>query len=247
MSITKRTRYEVLNRDGFTCQYCGARAPQTELHVDHVIPKALGGDDKPGNLVAACKECNAGKGASNPDSPLVQRLSDEAATYALAMANKVASLVQRLTDEAAYIDHFEQAWLRISDQYGVTPPPHDYRETLRRWHRQGIPVELIDYAIEVASAKPRDNEYRYMAGVIYRMLEQEDVSFTLGEKQVRLYTQDERREALWKGQDHGVRAEAARTRGTDLLARHIDAQARAEVEIYDYMIFDHHVAHLEAA
>lgn len=67
-NLSTRTRFEVLKRDGFTCQYCG-RSPGEDgvkLHVDHVIAVAEGGTDAPVNLVAACAECNIGKS----DKPL---------------------------------------------------------------------------------------------------------------------------------------------------------------------------------
>jgi 5-methylcytosine-specific restriction endonuclease McrA len=53
----------VLKRDGFICRYCGRGAPVVELRVDHVIPKSLDGPDTIDNLVAACHDCNAGKGS----------------------------------------------------------------------------------------------------------------------------------------------------------------------------------------
>ena len=54
MSVSTRTRFEVLKRDGFRCRYCGLTAMATELHVDHVVPASKGGTDDPVNLVAAC-------------------------------------------------------------------------------------------------------------------------------------------------------------------------------------------------
>lgn len=56
-------RWAILERDSFTCRYCGRKAPDVELVVDHIHPVAEGGTDDPGNLVTACVECNAGKGA----------------------------------------------------------------------------------------------------------------------------------------------------------------------------------------
>lgn len=61
--ISPRTRFAVLKRDGFACTYCGARAPQAILVIDHIEPLALGGDDDLGNYAAACQTCNASKGA----------------------------------------------------------------------------------------------------------------------------------------------------------------------------------------
>lgn len=58
-------RFEVLKRDGFACRYCGRKAPEVTLHVDHVVPRAKGGSDDPSNLVAACSACNQGKGVKS--------------------------------------------------------------------------------------------------------------------------------------------------------------------------------------
>ena len=61
--LPKKVRFEVLKRDRFTCQYCGRKAPDVVLHVDHIHPVADGGIDDMTNLVTACSECNLGKGA----------------------------------------------------------------------------------------------------------------------------------------------------------------------------------------
>lgn len=55
------TRWRILQRDGFTCQYCGQRAPNVVLQVDHRIPSSQGGTDDDANLVTACFACNVGK------------------------------------------------------------------------------------------------------------------------------------------------------------------------------------------
>ncbi|MFQ5570609.1 MAG: HNH endonuclease [Rhodothermales bacterium] len=58
------SRKNVLRRDRFRCQYCGAHE---DLTVDHVIPKSRGGQDTWINLVAACTKCNNKKGNRTPD------------------------------------------------------------------------------------------------------------------------------------------------------------------------------------
>ena len=60
-SIPKELRYKILKRDRFTCQSCGARAPEVELEVDHKIPVSKGGTDDESNLITKCKDCNRGK------------------------------------------------------------------------------------------------------------------------------------------------------------------------------------------
>lgn len=59
----RRRRAEILARDEFRCVYCGADLPAEELTVDHVEPRAKGGDRSEGNLVTACLDCNRAKGA----------------------------------------------------------------------------------------------------------------------------------------------------------------------------------------
>lgn len=71
-SISKETRALVLDRNGFTCQMCGAVAGEshpydpsrkTRLQIGHIIDKSMGGTDDPTNLRAICSVCN--EGASN--------------------------------------------------------------------------------------------------------------------------------------------------------------------------------------
>lgn len=68
-SISKETRAFVLDRNGFTCQMCGAVAGEphpydagrkTRLHIGHVIDKSKGGSDDASNLRAICSVCNEG-------------------------------------------------------------------------------------------------------------------------------------------------------------------------------------------
>jgi hypothetical protein len=60
--ISKKLRFEIFKRDKFTCQYCGQKAPDVVLHVDHVNPVFEGGTNDILNLLTACAGCNAGKG-----------------------------------------------------------------------------------------------------------------------------------------------------------------------------------------
>ena len=59
----KITRRAVFARDGWSCQYCGAR---TTLTVDHVIPRSKGGASTWENIVASCAPCNRRKGDRLP-------------------------------------------------------------------------------------------------------------------------------------------------------------------------------------
>lgn len=60
-NIPKSIRFLVLKRDSFQCQYCGRKAPDVELHIDHKVPWSIVKEHKIDNLVTACVDCNLGK------------------------------------------------------------------------------------------------------------------------------------------------------------------------------------------
>lgn len=81
--ISKETRAYVLDRDGFTCQMCGAVAGElhphdqgrkTRLHIGHIIDKSMGGSDDAANLRAVCSVCNEGASNITLDRPTAQKL-----------------------------------------------------------------------------------------------------------------------------------------------------------------------------
>lgn len=63
-TLSKSLRFQVLHRDGFKCWYCGSKAPDVKLHVDHIVPWSVSRSNTLENLRTACEECNLGKGAS---------------------------------------------------------------------------------------------------------------------------------------------------------------------------------------
>jgi 5-methylcytosine-specific restriction endonuclease McrA len=60
------SRRNVFNRDRFTCQYCGKQPGSDELTIDHVVPRAQGGESTWTNCVLACWECNTRKADRTP-------------------------------------------------------------------------------------------------------------------------------------------------------------------------------------
>ena len=59
--VSKKLRFEVFKRDAFTCQYCGKKAPDVILELDHIVAVASGGGDDILNLTTSCRDCNSGK------------------------------------------------------------------------------------------------------------------------------------------------------------------------------------------
>lgn len=64
--MTAATRQLVRQRAGFCCEYC--RLPESAdewpFHIDHIIARVHGGDDKPDNLSWSCTQCNLHKGTN---------------------------------------------------------------------------------------------------------------------------------------------------------------------------------------
>lgn len=82
-AISKETRAFVLDRNGFTCQMCGAVAGEphpynpsrkTRLHIGHIIDKSQGGTDDASNLRALCSVCNEGASNLTLERPSAQKL-----------------------------------------------------------------------------------------------------------------------------------------------------------------------------
>ena len=67
--ISARLRAQVIERNGYTCQMCGAGAGDPDdlhpgrtvrLHIGHIVDKSHGGKDELSNLRALCSTCNQG-------------------------------------------------------------------------------------------------------------------------------------------------------------------------------------------
>lgn len=84
-------RAVVIARDGLQCRHCGRRVVLANpgdpyrpdhLHLDHLIPWAMGGSDDADNLVVSCAGCNLGRirppaGAAAEHRLLWRRVGDE--------------------------------------------------------------------------------------------------------------------------------------------------------------------------
>ena len=73
--LTTLERRAIFVRDGYRCALCGIGVTWTRWesrtilsgtyvgHVDHIFPRARGGQNRPGNLRLTCQRCNESKGA----------------------------------------------------------------------------------------------------------------------------------------------------------------------------------------
>lgn len=96
-TMSSKLRRQILERDGGTCQICGAGAGEESgcetgkrcrLQVDHILPISQGGKDDPDNLRAVCVFYNKDK------ADLIKPASGQAVA-ALALIRKLPRDVQR--------------------------------------------------------------------------------------------------------------------------------------------------------
>ena len=64
--VPKKLHEQILQRDNYQCQYCGADLKQHQAEgfsaqVDHIRSQRAGGKHNPENLLACCWKCNLGK------------------------------------------------------------------------------------------------------------------------------------------------------------------------------------------
>lgn len=71
----KFSRQNIMARDDFRCQYCGARKTMRELNYDHVVPRIQGGKTVWENIVSACYPCNGRKAGRTPEQAKMKLLN----------------------------------------------------------------------------------------------------------------------------------------------------------------------------
>jgi hypothetical protein len=175
MTVSRRLRYEILRRDNHTCRYCGAVAPDVPLTIDHVTPVALGGTDAPTNLVTACRDCNAGKSATAPDSPLVDDVAQDALRWANAMKLTADAFVTELNEKQLYRGHVDGVWSdwTYGSQKLPLPRPLDWEDTVDRFVAAGMTAPLLTEAIRRAMAAWKvepENTWRYFCGIAWNQI-----------------------------------------------------------------------------
>ena len=178
MAVSKRLRFEILNRDGFRCRYCGVTADDEQLRVDHVIPVTLGGSDDPTNLVASCEPCNTGKASSHPDAPIVANVAEDAVRWAMAIREAGRLRMIELDADAERISQFDKVWngwWTGGDRRIPVPRPNDWPNSVRAMIAAGLDVEYLTYAVDIAMRRSpqvlTENLWRYFCGVAWRELD----------------------------------------------------------------------------
>lgn len=121
--IPKSVRFEVFKRDKFTCQYCGASAPDVILEVDHLKPVSKGGTNDLLNLVTSCRDCNRGKTNKELDDNTAIKVQKQQLDDMQERREQMKMMVEwksTLEDEIELeIDSIENIFIRDT-KYGLT-------------------------------------------------------------------------------------------------------------------------------
>jgi len=105
ITVSKKIRFEIFKRDSFTCQYCGAKAPDVILECDHIEPVSQGGTNDILNLIASCFDCNRGKGK--------RRLSDDTV---IGKQHQQLMELQERKEQIAMMFEWQKGLLAIDDE-----------------------------------------------------------------------------------------------------------------------------------
>ncbi len=76
-STNTMKRARIYIRDQYRCQYCGETKGASVLTLDHILPRAQGGESTPENLVSACLKCNQRKGNRTPEQARMPLLTSQ--------------------------------------------------------------------------------------------------------------------------------------------------------------------------
>lgn len=174
-ALSKKTRFEIFKRDGFTCQYCGATPPDVVLEIDHINPVVNGGSNDEMNLITSCFECNRGKGARQLGNVVPRPDAD---LKWLEAQQEIAELERYQKAKAKRDQAYYEVALGLQDTwclaFNTDTVPKD--QNLINLMQQ-IPPEIIEKAIYITALNQKisssfNARYRYMCGVAWNLFKQ---------------------------------------------------------------------------
>jgi DnaD/phage-associated family protein len=197
--VSNSLRFEVFQRDEHTCQYCGRKAPEVELQVDHLIPVARGGTDHFENLITSCRECNSGKSAKlikhftkgYTKEEWRERIRQKRAQILKERRSQIENVIQfwaecrntksvsQYDTEAIYsfIEKYEPEWIKAAIRIAAQKQPSNYRKyvagILRNWAKVGPPEYVADpagaYDRALEDKKASQKQIGYVAALLDKL------------------------------------------------------------------------------
>lgn len=88
---------KLLTIQGGKCFYCGEKISIDDATIDHVIPKAMGGDNTEGNAVACCHSINHAFGHATPKEKLTALINSGGKIDCRSLGKKSAPSTRQAT------------------------------------------------------------------------------------------------------------------------------------------------------
>jgi len=171
MSISKKLRFEVFKRDGFTCQYCGRTPPEAILEVDHFKPKSKKGKDDINNLVTSCFDCNRGKSnreVSQLPPTLIENIEViKEKEIQVAEYNKLLSKIK--SRETRMINKIANIYKQYFAEHELT---NQFKEGSLRNFIKLLPYTEVEESMHQACSKIHDQSQsaKYFCGICWRKI-----------------------------------------------------------------------------
>ena len=148
------------------------------------MPTALGGSDKPDNLVASCADCNFGKASTGPDAQTVADVAEDAERWARAIEEASQRVFGTDDATAVALELFTDEWSQATAWHGgLHSLPENWTAIIAGYVRRGLPDDQIANAARIAiNARGVNSSARfpYFCGVCRNRLERvEEVALAI--------------------------------------------------------------------
>lgn len=149
--LSNKIRFEVFKRDNFTCQYCGVKAPEVVLNVDHIEPISKGGTNDIYNLVTSCFECNNGKSDKRlNDNSKLEKQHDE-----LVLLNERKKQLEQMMEWKRELLNFDKEKTEMVSEYIIDALGISLTDAGKRCVNNWLKKYTVD---EIIDATDKSNE-----------------------------------------------------------------------------------------
>jgi len=170
--MKKKTRFEVFQRDGFTCQYCGRKPPEVVLEVDHIMPRSKNGSDDMENLITSCFDCNRGKRDKNlTDIPERIKINIEEIKERKKQLKELYKYQEEIESKVfSSICEIAEYWENLLEgEYSLIR--RQTEGTLRRFLKESSKEEIKEaMCFAVNRVNDPEGAYRYFCGIMWNKI-----------------------------------------------------------------------------
>ena len=170
--MKKKTRFEVFQRDGFTCQYCGRKPPEVVLEVDHIMPRSKNGSDDMENLITSCFDCNRGKRDKNlTDVPERIKINIEEIKERKKQLKELYKYQEEIEGKVfSSICEIAEYWEKLLEgEYSLIR--RQTEGTLRRFLKESSKEEIKEaMCFAVNRVNDPEGAYRYFCGIMWNKI-----------------------------------------------------------------------------